>query len=332
MPAVLESPRTITQFRALSSAGNIDADKGVIYGASILTIGPAVGHKGDVDEKGLEQALTACREAGEEGVNLVIKHEGEFEDIVGGITNFRRKGLQLLGDIHLDETSPYRARVLEIAQKRPSKFGLSVESYPSEAGWEKVGNKKMYRCTEMVSVAIVPEPASNPKGLFSRGTAVDTSQESTLENMEAKDLTPLIEAALKPLSDKLTALETKVDDKSEQTKLSAKLDEQKTQLSALPTQEKIGEVVKAEVEKAVKEQAPQIAADAVTKFAATTGVKPGSVPNGQMDDPTGGDKGFEGRITTHLSAMPKKDRGLAIQRARRDDPEGYNKWTAAGSK
>jgi hypothetical protein len=329
MPALADS-RPLTQFRALSSVGRVDAKAGILYGVSVITLGPALGHNVTVDEKGIKQCLKACEEFGDEGVKLVVNHDSGFQEIVGSVKNFRISGLQLLGDAHLLDTPQDRDHILELAQKLPRNIGLSVETYGNP---ETIEKKKYWRVDSIDAIALVPNPAANAKGLFSKKPdAVDTSQESTLENMEAKDLTPLIEAALKPLSDKLTALEAKVDDKSEQTKLSAKLDEHKTKLEALPTEAKLGEVVKAEVEKAVKEQAPQIAADAVTKFAASVGVKPGSVPDGQLPDGSGNDKGFEGRISTHLSAMPNKDRGLAIQRARKDDPEGFNKWSANGGK
>ena len=333
MLATLEDTDQLTQFRALSSAGNIDFESGVIKGASILTIGPALGHNGEVDETGLEQALRACLNAGPDGVNLIIKHDGEFEDIVGGITNFRRAGLQLLGDIQLDETHPARNRILENARKRPTKFGLSIESFPPPSKWEKSGDRRLYRCTEMSAVALVPTPAANPRGLFSRGKDahdVDTSKDSTANtiNMTPDELKAALADAIKPVTEQLTELQSKFSADGEVTKLSTKLDEQKSKLDkidSLPTEDKIGEIV----DKKLKEGSEKTAADAVTKFAATIGVK--KAPDSKTgDDNEGVEKtSFTAKIKKHREAGAKDD-ATALVRAANDDPKGYDEWCKAG--
>lgn len=324
MPATLEKPRDLVQFRALNSAGAIDPDAGVIKGASVLSVGPALGHGLQVDEKSLQQCLEACQELGDEGVKLVIDHESGFQEIVGAVTNFRIKGLQLLGDIHLLESIPeQRAHILELAKKLPRNIGLSVETYGEP---EKLDGKKFYRVTSIDAIALVPNPAANPTGLFSKKTGVvDNSTNPNPPDMTLDEFKTAFSELIKPVADKVDALETKLNDKSEGEKLSAKVDDAVTKLGALPTEDKIKALVATEL----KDQSEQIASNAVTKFAATVGMKPGSVPNSQVGEPGSGKTSFSAKIKAHLAAGAKND-GVAILRAKNDDPAGYNEWEKAG--
>jgi hypothetical protein len=420
MPALLDSRTDLTQFRALSTAGKVDAAAGVIYGVSVITQGPALGHNVTVDEKGVKQCLEACQEFGDEGVKLVINHDSGFQEIVGAVKNFRVQGLQLLGDAYLLDSPPDRPHILELAQKMPRNIGLSVETYGEP---ETIEKKKYWRVDSIDAIALVPNPAANKSGLFSKRKTslkiaettiddlreqvrsaamkdarftktpdaadcctgvwiadiitdgdswsaiiqgadqkfyevsfavtggqvalsssaqevarkveyqpvVDTSQGATNDNMDDKALKTLLAETIKPVTDKLSELEKKVNENGEVTKLSKDLDEAKTKLSALEKadQPDLDKIVGDKVAEQLKKDGDQIAADAVTKFAASIGVK--KAPDGSTEAGKDGDKTFEGRIATHLSAMPQKDRGKAILRARNDDPKGYNDWAAAGN-
>ena len=159
--------KQLTQFQALPGADAIDFDAGIIRNVSVMTIGPALGHGITIDRKGLEQCLAACQQHGEEGVKLVMNHDSGFPEIVGAVKNFRIEVDKLLGDAYLLEHSPDRARILELAQKMPSNFGLSVETTGKHE--QAPGQKtKLYRCADIQAIALVPKPAANPSGLFSQ--------------------------------------------------------------------------------------------------------------------------------------------------------------------
>jgi hypothetical protein len=115
-----------------ASAGAIDAEAGVIRGVSLITKGPALGHGVMIDEKTLEQVKKAAEQyAG--GLKVKLDHSGGAGDIVGYIDALRIDGDKLLGDLHLLQSSPHRSYILEIAQRIPDTFGLSIAfSGPSE--------------------------------------------------------------------------------------------------------------------------------------------------------------------------------------------------------
>lgn len=162
----MESP-TLTLFSAVAGS-RVDAAAGVIRGVSLITEGPALGHGVFIDATTLAQ-VKAAAETYSGGLKVKMDHAGGAGDIIGWIDGFRISGNKLLGDLHLLETSEHRGYVLEIAQKIPDTFGLSLAF---SGGTETVGKDKqlMQRCTELYSCDLVSEPAANKGGLFSRST------------------------------------------------------------------------------------------------------------------------------------------------------------------
>ena len=160
-------------------------------------------------------------------------HETGAGDIVGFIDNLRIEGAKLLGDLHLLENSPHRGYILEIAQKIPDTFGLSIAfSGPAEMSADK--KTVLQRCSEIYSVDIVSEPAANPSGFFSRKlkqlqVATETETETETESPEIeielpmneetkKAIAGMIESAMMGLSERLSKLEAgmpKPEDKPE---------------------------------------------------------------------------------------------------------------------
>ena len=195
-----------------ASAGVIDAQTGIIRGVSLITKGPALGHGVMIDDKTLEQVKKAAEQyAG--GLKVKLDHSGGAGDIVGYIDTLRIEGEKLLGDLHLLESSVHRAYILEIAERIPDTFGLSIAfSGPSEKSADKLTT--LQRCSEIYSVDLVSEPAANPNGFFARKLKQlesDDSEypeaETTMNDDLKKAIEGMIQSAMMGMNDKLAKLE-----------------------------------------------------------------------------------------------------------------------------
>lgn len=197
-----------------ASAGVIDAQTGIIRGVSLITKGPALGHGVMIDDKTLEQVKAAAEQyAG--GLKVKLDHSGGAGDIVGYIDALRIEGEKLLGDLHLLESSVHRAYILEIAERIPDTFGLSIAfSGPAEKSADKLTT--LQRCSEIYSVDLVSEPAANPDGFFSRELKLATwkndpkaSQKSeyAMTPEPVKTYADDIQAAIMPLIARLDKIE-----------------------------------------------------------------------------------------------------------------------------
>ena len=200
-----------------ASAGVIDAQTGIIRGVSLITKGPALGHGVMIDDKTLEQVKKAAEQYSG-GLKVKLDHSGGAGDIVGYIDTLRIEGEKLLGDLHLLESSVHRAYILEIAERIPDTFGLSIAfSGPSEKSADKLTT--LQRCSEIYSVDLVSEPAANPNGFFSRklkqlqnGEIEKPSAEIEIELPHMNDdlkkaIESMIQSAMMSMNDKLAKLE-----------------------------------------------------------------------------------------------------------------------------
>jgi hypothetical protein len=194
-----------------ASAGVIDAEAGIIRGVSLITKGPALGHGVMIDDKTLAQVKSAAEQyAG--GLKVKLNHSGGAGDIVGYIDALRISGEKLLGDLHLLQTSPHRAYILEIAERIPDTFGLSIAfSGPSEKSSDKLTT--LQRCSEIYSVDLVSEPAANPNGFFARKleqlqTAPEPEAKLETMNDEMKEaIQGMIQSAMMGMNEKVAKLE-----------------------------------------------------------------------------------------------------------------------------
>ena len=198
-----------------ASAGVIDAESGIIRGVSLITKGPALGHGVMIDDKTLAQVKTAAEQyAG--GLKVKLNHSGGAGDIVGYIDALRISGEKLLGDLHLLQTSPHRAYILEIAERIPDTFGLSIAfSGPSEKSTDKLTT--LQRCSEIYSVDLVSEPAANPNGFFARKLKLESDDSESPEaeikieipmNDEMKEaIQGMIQSAMMGMNEKVAKLE-----------------------------------------------------------------------------------------------------------------------------
>ena len=148
-------------------APRIDVNAGVIYGCSIITAGAADGHPFGIDGTTLEQVQN-LGESSPDGIKCQMDHGSGFENIVGVFRGFRIEGLKVVADLFLIKSHESFRRIVEMAQKMPGAFGLSIRFNPYT---EEIGGAAYARLTELYSVDLVDDPAANPSGLFSARAA-----------------------------------------------------------------------------------------------------------------------------------------------------------------
>jgi hypothetical protein len=212
----------------------------IIEGVSVISVGEAKGHGLFVDRITLQE-VKACAETYAGGVKVNLDHGAGIKDIVGFCDNFRIIADKLVADLNLLQNAERREYVLEIAEKLPDTFGISIAfSGPVR----EIDGKRFASCEELYSADLVQTPAANPTGLFSfEAKAVDknlTNMED--EKTQAEEIKDEID--ISDILSRLSALETafgdyknkmeempeekmaeeKKDEETEMSKLSAKLD------------------------------------------------------------------------------------------------------------
>lgn len=184
----------------------VDRETGVISGVSVISVGEAKGHGMFVDGTTLEQVKLAA-ESHQDGVKVKTDHWSGFNGIVGVIKNFQIDGDKLRGDLHLLENHDAREKVLEMAEKMPSQFGISI-SFSGDAETKPVetdgitSEVKFARCQSLEACDLVDSPAANADGLFS---AKEDAFSKTLKELSAQNVTLL--AKLEDLTTKLSGEE-----------------------------------------------------------------------------------------------------------------------------
>jgi hypothetical protein len=188
-----------------SALARIDVEAGIIRGVSVITEGPALGHGAFVDAVTVQQVVDRASEyAG--GVRVNNDHGSDLFNAAGFLRNFRserRNGtLRAVADLHILESETNRAKLLELASTIPDTFGISVVMGGLH---EKREGRTYLRCDELLSADLVPEPAANPTGLFSR-PKTKTKNLSIMTNEE-------IEAAIgEAIEARMSALEKSVEE------------------------------------------------------------------------------------------------------------------------
>ena len=181
----------------------------VIEAVSIISIGEAKGHGLYVDAQTLRE-VKACAETYAGGVKVNLDHGAGIKDIIGFVDNFRIIGEKLLGDLNLLQNADRREYVLEIAEKLPDTFGISIAfSGPVR----EIGGKRFASCEELYSADLVQTPAANPTGLFSfEAKSVDKISKQ-MEDAPKIEIEPKEdEVSIADIISRLSALETAFGD------------------------------------------------------------------------------------------------------------------------
>jgi len=173
----------------------------IIEGVSIISVGEAKGHDLYVDEQTLAE-VKACAETYAGGVKVNLDHGAGIKDIIGFVDNFRIVNEKLIADLNLLKTADRRDYVLEIAEKLPDTFGISI-SFSGPV--REIDGKSFASCTELYSADLVQTPAANPTGLFSF-QAVDNSAHA----MDDQNTNTALEDGEKddPMKDVMSRLES----------------------------------------------------------------------------------------------------------------------------
>jgi hypothetical protein len=288
-----------------AAAGQIDAASGVIRGVSLITEGPALGHGVMIDAKTIQQ-VKAAAEQYSGGLKVKLDHSGGAGDIIGYVDALRIEGKKLLGDLHLLENSPHRGYVLEIAEKIPDTFGLSIAfSGPVEMGADK--RTVLQRCTEIYSVDLVSDPAANKDGLFSRmmskfndasGVSIEIEPTPEMNDDLKKAIAGMIDSAMMGMTDRLAKLESMIP----------KPEDKPAAMSA--NNDVVALAAKQAAESALKEFAKTIGAPAAPAVSAEAPAKKEE------------SKTFEAVVAAKATEL-KGDKGAAISFAIKNKPDLY---------
>ena len=171
------------EFAAAFDSQRVDIAKRAIYGVAVATVGSARGHNLELDRKFLEQ-LRDCGNSYANGTKVKCDHKSGIMDVVAFLKDFRIDGDVLRADMFFLENDVRADKILEMADKIPDTFGLSVSCHGVD---EEIDDKTFARCQELFSVDIVTEPAANPTGMFSRENPLDSFRKALAGKKAAVD-------------------------------------------------------------------------------------------------------------------------------------------------
>ncbi len=311
---------------ASTFSGQVDRAAGIIRGVAVITAGPALGHGVEIDAITLAQVCKTAQEYSG-GLKVVDRHTKSSDSVfstTGMLRNFRVEDGKVKADLHLLDSETNREKLMEMAEKIPDTFGLSIAfSGPSE---DRDG-KSFARCTEIFNAALVDQPAANPSGLFS--AIVDAPTDGNKSTMTPEDIMKQCEAkiasALVEFSARISSMETALAASKAAAELSAK---NVTELSA-------------KLEASTKELAAKIGDDksrleltaqtVAKEFSAHVGAGFKVPPQNAADGTNGGDAA---PAIAFIELAKKKfgetnSKTKAMELAIGEDPKGYKAFRAA---
>jgi len=277
-------------FQSIPKDSLIDAENGIIRKCSLIKIGAADGHfdkegrQETVDEKTLTQVYEYCQQA--ESVKVKLDHGSGVLSTVGYVKNFSIENGKVVGDFHIYETADEKNRILEVAAKNPHHMGMSLEF---EGQDEVKGDKAFSRCSRVLTVALVSDPAANTS-LFS-AIKTETKTNTKMED-ETKPEEVSLEDRVNELSKKFEDFATKFAKKFEDEEKEIEIevpatvpDEDPAPLNPVPEDE----------EKKIEFAARRGAEEAIKQFTA----KFGTTALGKAGSPTAPqkEKHFEEHVT-----------------------------------
>lgn len=205
----------LTRFRApKSTGGDVRVDRtggdygaGIIYGASLITVGEALGHGAWIDQEFVDSVTKALNLKKKNGVKSRFTHPSLSGDglgkFMGRAKTSKTIGQQSLGDIHFAKSAhntpdgDLASYVMDLAEEDPSAFALSIVFQRDRGAEDRFAakfsdkdgrfvspdknnsrNLRHVRLSDFLAVDFVDDPAANPNGLFHRGQdlAVEADQ------------------------------------------------------------------------------------------------------------------------------------------------------------
>lgn len=164
----------------------VDEAAGIIRGAAVMKIGPALGHGFTIDATTIKQ-VESLGNASPGGIKIRFRHpqitpEGllpdDLGDVIGYVNNLRIDGDTVRGDVHLEDYAAVlpglgdvRTYLLRRAKSRPETFGLScVIGFETEVVTDSDGNPAslVARVHELAAIDVVGQGAATPNGLLAQ--------------------------------------------------------------------------------------------------------------------------------------------------------------------
>lgn len=195
---------------------SIDRESGVIYGYSVITEGPALGHGASVDATTLQQVADLGNKA-KIGIKARFDHPNasntSLGTFLGRSKHFRLAGNRVLADLHLNDAAKEAPQgdlysyVLNLAESDPQAFGASIvfegtfEEQLNEDGTRKIDAQgkplpRLTRITSLLASDIVDEPAANAGGLFSQSESLASKVTEFLNRWAEHSLMPRLQALM----------------------------------------------------------------------------------------------------------------------------------------
>lgn len=168
------------QFHVPILTGTVDKQAGEIRGVKVITCGvEAKGHNLQVDGTTVQQIIECGKTR--KKVQVKLDHKSGVSAMCGYLHNFRKVGEDGVADWRLLKTHAEFNTLMERAEEMPECFGLSAAFSGPEKG-EKIGKISFARCSDLLAVDCVTNPAANPTGLFSE-REVDTLERGNPKKM-----------------------------------------------------------------------------------------------------------------------------------------------------
>lgn len=295
----------IQTFAAIN--GRVLKSAGIISDVSVITEGEARGHDTYIDGMTLA-TVKNCLDAMPSGVKVKVNHFSGFDGIVGVLRDARISGDRVRADLHLLNEHPARDLIMELSERQPETFGLSIAfSGTKEKGKD---GRRYARCSELYSCDLVDQPAANPTGLFSaRVDSLHSTKELSMLD-EIKQLLGFAQKADTTLEKLNAAAEKVIVLESAKSKLETDLAAATSRITALETRAieatKLADNARAEADKA-KADADKKAADAKAEADALAAKKAQQITAAQGQAPIGSGAPAAGTaasdIETQLNAI-----------------------------
>ncbi len=263
----------MTTFTTKFGPSQIDAAAGVIRGVCLIKKPVAIGHSLYIDDKTLQTVLSACKK--KRNLKVKLDHSGSASAIIGSLSGYRIDGDCVRADLTLLKSSEYYNYIIELCERMPEEFGLSISFSPQV---ETIGGMDYVRCQSISSADVVSDPAATT-GIFSAPLAGANTATAIPTGVKPKTRTinvvcPNCEKHLETFN-KLASLHSSAADK-----LDALCDslEPKDNVSSVPTEQQFQarlEAQKIELEKGLEKRASIMA----QRLLASTGVRLSKIPD-----------------------------------------------------
>ena len=136
-----------------------------------------------MDQTCLDQIFEFCQSS--ETIKVKIDHGSGVFSTAGYVDNFFREASRVTANLHIYETEDEAPRIFEIARTNPRHMGISLEFVGED---EIDGRKILARCSEVMTAALVSDPAANRSLFFSqkceKRVATILKNETNLANTE----------------------------------------------------------------------------------------------------------------------------------------------------